>query len=60
MEAVPTDTQEFKLMRWAKPRLAAEPPPLQIEENRWLSDPRERASALRDILLAIFSSENDI
>ena len=60
VEAVTTDAQVFKLMRWAKPRPAAEPPPLQIEENRWLSDPRERASALRDILLARFSSENDI
>lgn len=60
VDAVTTDAQVFKLMRWAKPRPAAEPPPLQIDENRWLSDPRERASALRDILLARFSGENDI
>ena len=55
-----TDAQVFNLMRWAKPRPATEPPLLQIDENRWLSDPRERASALRDILLARFSGENDI
>ena len=60
MEAVTTDAQVFKLMRWAKPRPAAEAPPLQIDENRWLSYPRERASALRDILLARLSGENDI
>ena len=33
VEAVTTDTQVFKLMRWAKPRSAVEPPPLQIDEG---------------------------
>lgn len=59
VETVTNDAQVFKLMMWTKPRPAAELP-LQIDKNQWLFNRRERASALRDILLARFSGENDI
>ena len=60
VEAAETESQVFKLMRWAKPKPAKEPPPLQVSPNQWLSDPLQRTTALRDSLLARFNSSNDI
>ncbi|KAI0995741.1 hypothetical protein K3495_g12439 [Podosphaera aphanis] len=59
IEASETEAQVFKLMRWAKPRPVKEPSPLQVSPDRWLSDPYERAIALRDSLLARFNANND-
>ena len=60
VEAAESETQVFKLMRWAKPKPAKDPPPLQVSPNQWLLDPLQRTIALRDSLLARFNTGNDI
>lgn len=60
VEAAESETQVFKLMRWAKPKPAKDPPPLQVSPNQWVSDPLQRTIALRDSLLARFNAGNDI
>ncbi|KAI1003955.1 hypothetical protein K3495_g4256 [Podosphaera aphanis] len=39
IEASESEAQAYKLIRWAKPRPAKEPPPFQVSPDRWLSDP---------------------
>lgn len=59
VEDAKNDTNMHKLIRWTKPRPAKEAPPIQIGPDHWLSDPFERAIALRDFLLARFTAVND-
>ena len=41
VEATESEAQVFKLMRWAKPKPAKEPP-LQAAPNQWISDSLKR------------------
>ncbi|KAI0997034.1 hypothetical protein K3495_g11150 [Podosphaera aphanis] len=54
-----TDTDMYRLARWAKPRQQGTTAPLRTV-NGFESDPRRRATLLRDLLLARFTRENDI
>lgn len=58
--AAVTDVQIFKVMRWVKPKLCQEPPPLKVGEDRWVSNPLERAERLRDSLMARFNAAHDL
>ena len=60
VENVTTDEQIFKVMRWAKPRLYQEPPPMKVGDDRWVSDPLERAESLRPTLMARFNAADDL
>ncbi|KAI0992584.1 hypothetical protein K3495_g15601, partial [Podosphaera aphanis] len=60
IEKANTDAQVFKVMQWAKPKIGRDPPPLKIAEDRWISDPLERAEALRDTLLTRFDATRDL
>lgn len=60
VEDATTDAQVFKVMQWAKPKLHQESPPLKILEERWTSDPLERAESLRDTLMSRFNATHDI
>lgn len=55
-----TDAQVFKFMQWAKPKSYQEPHPLKAGEDRWLSDPLERAESLRDTPIARFNANQDL
>lgn len=59
VEAMTTAADIFKLMRAANPRQAKIPPPL-THEGILITDPSERATILRDALLARHQSTNDI
>lgn len=54
-----TDADMYRMARWAKPRQQGNTAPLRTA-NGFESDPRRRATLLRDMLLARFTSENDI
>lgn len=60
MEDATTDIQIFKIVRWIKPKLCKEPPPLKVGEDRWVFDPLERAKILRDTLMARFNAAHDL
>ena len=47
-------------MRWAKPKVCREPPPLQVAADRWISDLLEREESLRDTLMARFNAAHDL
>ena len=50
----------FTLMKWAKPKMSQEPPPLKTSTGEWISDPSKRAEYLQEILLARFNAEQDL
>ncbi|KAI1005029.1 hypothetical protein K3495_g3189 [Podosphaera aphanis] len=54
------DAQVFKVMRWAKPRARQNALPLKVSEEKWLTDPLERAESLRDSLLTRFNAAQDL
>ncbi len=60
VENATTDAQVFKVMQWAKPKTGRDPPPLKVAEDTWISDPLERAEALRDTLLTRFDATRDL
>lgn len=60
VESTETEAQVFKLMRWAKLKLAKQAPPLHVSSNQWLSDQLEPTIALRNSLLARFNARNNI
>ncbi|KAI0991015.1 hypothetical protein K3495_g17172, partial [Podosphaera aphanis] len=60
VEDATTDAQVFKVMRWAKPRAGQIAPPLKVSEDKWLTDPLERAESLRDSLLTRYNAAQDL
>ncbi|KAI1000259.1 hypothetical protein K3495_g7939 [Podosphaera aphanis] len=54
-----TDSDICRMARWAKPQQEGKTAPLRTA-NGFASDPRRRATLLCDMLLARFTSENDI
>ncbi|KAI1007908.1 hypothetical protein K3495_g328 [Podosphaera aphanis] len=59
VEAMTTPAAIFKLMREANPRQAS-PPPLLIHEGALVTEPAERATILRDALLARYLATDDL
>ena len=60
VESATSQAQVFKVMRWAKPKVCHEPPPLKVAVDRWISDPHERAESLRDTSMARFNPAHGI
>ncbi|KAI0992506.1 hypothetical protein K3495_g15679, partial [Podosphaera aphanis] len=59
VETITSLSDTFKVMRWASPCLEKIPPPL-LYEGRLVSDQEERASILRDNLLARYQASDDL